>query len=96
MTNEVLATEQLHRKGHHDDFGPSSVDSSEAVHVAGAQRSLYFQLVGVLHHGNCVVGVGIGNYLRISQLFDDGRGVFVSPFSHEPPGRRRAETDDSE
>jgi hypothetical protein len=96
LTDQILTTEQLHGKGHHDNLGPSTIDTSETIDVAGTECSLDFELGSMFHHGDSVVAVGLAHEFGIRQSLNGLFRLFQAALSYEPPWGGRSEPHDSE
>ena len=86
LTDQILTTEQLHSKSHHDDLGPSPIDTSEAVDVAGTKGGLDLEFSSMFHHGDSVVAIVFADKVGIRQSLNGILGIFHSTLSNQPPG----------
>lgn len=75
----------LHGEGHHRNLGTSTIDTLEALDVAGTSRDLLLHLGSVDHVSNVVIDLGIGVQCRVRESSDGSFGILVSTLSDQPP-----------
>lgn len=80
----------LHGEGHHGDLSTPSVNTPEALNVAGSAGKLRLHFGSVDHVSDIVVDLSIRVESRVGESPDGSLGILVSTLSDEPPRRWRA------
>ena len=93
-THERRSRDSLDEPNDTGNFGSSEINTLETIPVRGTDLSLEFELIGVVHHGNFLLGEIGGN--TSDQLVDGSFGILESSLSGQPPRRLGSEQDTDE
>jgi hypothetical protein len=93
-THERRSRDGLDEPNDTGDFGSSEINTLETIPVRGTDLSLEFELIGVVHHGNFLLGEIGGD--TSDQLVDGSFGILESSLSGQPPRRLGSEQDTDE
>jgi hypothetical protein len=97
LSDQILPGKQLTREDHHDNLGPSPIDTAETIDIGRSLANLNLELIGVLHHCHSILHLLLAKQCGIGQAANSSFGFFKATFTDEPPrGHWRKEDDEEE